>query len=169
MKFDVLNRLPCTSVDDAERKLVQFSAGHVRLGADIMRVREILNPQEMIPVPAAPRFVVGATDHRDAMIPVLDLCMRLGLEHSGEGKPKWVVVAAGGTDIALLVDAVIGVTSVSRAMERERHPLMEGPGESWFGAVYSVGGALVFELDLDSVAGVDKDLLEAIAPAKGPR
>ena len=55
MKIGLFSRLPGSGQQDAERKLVEFEIGDVRYGADIMRVREIVNPRRVIPVPSAPK------------------------------------------------------------------------------------------------------------------
>ncbi len=158
MSFDGFNRLSHGLAEDYERKLVEFRIGDLRCGVDIMRVREILNEQDTVPVPAAPRFIVGAADHRESMVPVVDLCVRLGLDHAKKRRPKWVIVTAFGAEVALLVDIVAGVPTVAPDNERERHPLVDGADDRWVKAVYSVAGELMFELDLDAVAGAGADL-----------
>jgi len=165
MKFDALSRMH-SALDDGVRKLVEFRVGDVRCGTDIMRVREIVNVQPTVPVPAAPPFIVGAADHRESMVPVIDLCLRLGLSPGRKRRPKWVIVVADGTDVALLVDMVVGVTAVSASNARTRHPLMDGSDERWVRAVFSVGKELLFELDLESVTRLDPRR-ERDLPAQG--
>jgi chemotaxis signal transduction protein len=48
-------------------------------GLSISQVPEILEPLPMIPVPAAPAFVLGLVNWRDRPVPVIDLASRLGL------------------------------------------------------------------------------------------
>ena len=48
-------------------------------GLSISQVPEILNPLPMIPVPAAPAFVLGLVNWRGRPVPVIDLARRLGL------------------------------------------------------------------------------------------
>ena len=163
MKLDFYSRLPGAS-GERERKLVEFLVGEVRYGVDIMLVREIVNPRELIPIPAAPAHVAGMADHRAKAVPVIDLRRRLGLEPVDAPRAKWVIVDAGGMDAAILVDQVVGVTAVSADLRRERHPLMSGLEARWVKDVFGEGDGLVFELELDEVAGgveVDGD-----APAK---
>lgn len=162
MTFDIFRKLPAAARDDGERKLVSFRVGEVRCGADIMKVKEIVNVQDIVPVPAAPRFIMGAADHRECMVPVIDLCKRLGLEPSESRRPKWVIVDANGTDVALLVDMVHGVVGVDNGNRREKHPLVEGADEKWVSSVYSLSGELIFEIDIDAIAGVGT-VLEPVA------
>jgi chemotaxis signal transduction protein len=47
-------------------------------GLSISQVPEILEPLPMIPIPAAPAFVLGLVNWRDWPVPVIDLAGRLG-------------------------------------------------------------------------------------------
>jgi len=153
MKIGLFSRLPGVSQSDAERKLVEFVIGDVRYGADIMRVREIVNPRQVIPVPSAPDYVIGVADHRAAVVPVVDLRRRFGLAPIESERAKWVIVDTRGMDTALLVDRVCGVIAVSRAERRDAHPLTDVAQSSWVMDVFGSDGGLVFELDLESVIG----------------
>jgi len=164
MTFDIVHRLGSRDQTDNERKLVSFQVGGIRCGVDIMTVKEIVNLQETVPVPSSPDFIIGAADHRECMVPVVDLCRRLGLEDGESSRPKWVIVDSAGTDVALKVDLVYGVAAVSDQNEREKHRLVEGSSERWVSRVYSLDGVLLFELDLEAVTGAAVDLegLEAL-------
>lgn len=153
MKIGLFSRLPGSSQRDAERKLVEFEIGDVRYGADIMRVREIVNPRRVIPVPSAPRYVIGVADHRSTVVPVVDLRLRFGLQAAESERAKWVIVDTSGITTALLVDKVAGVTAVTRAERRDAHPLTDVAQSSWVLDVFGTSGGLVFELDLDAVVG----------------
>ena len=153
MKFGLFSRLPGNSQRDTERKLVEFEIGGVRYGADIMRVREIVNPRRVIPVPTAPQYVIGVADHRASVVPVVDLRLRFGLDSEESERAKWVIVDTRGMDTALLVDKVSGVTAVARAERRDAHPLTDVAQSNWVLDVFGSGGGLVFELDLDAVVG----------------
>ena len=122
-----------------------------------MRVREIVTPGKTVPIPSAPHWVVGAADHRESVVPVTDLRLRLGLKPVQSPHPKWIIVDAGGMDMALLVDTVHAVVTVSVDIERERHPVMDGTDVTWVRSVYSMPDGLIFELDLDSMFDVQKD------------
>lgn len=158
MPFDAFYRLPGARFDDDERKLVEFTVGAVRYGVDIMSVREIVNPKETIPVPSAPPYVLGVTDHRRVAVPVVDLSARLGLERSRVARGKWIIVKIAGMDVALLVEAIAGVTAVRAAERRELHPLVEGEQEVWVREAYGTERGLIFELDLARVIGAATEL-----------
>ncbi len=157
MKFDAFARLHESVHRDKDRKAVEFRVEEIRCCVDIMRVREIVSPGKTVPIPSAPHWVVGATDHRESVVPVTDLRLRLGLEPFESTHAKWIIVDAGGMDMALLVDTVHGVVTVSVDIERKRHPVMNGTDVTWVRSVYSMPDGLIFELDLDTMFDTQKD------------
>jgi len=144
-----------------ERQLVLFGVGTVVYGLPIERVREVVNPLEIIPLPHAPASVIGVTDHRGEVVPVIDLRTRFGLgpndDPDARRRRKWIMVDVGEpTDprpIAAVVDTVLNV-HLSREPLRAAPPL--GGGEDTRGIVGVIGkakdasseGGLVFVLDL---------------------
>ncbi|MBX7197200.1 MAG: chemotaxis protein CheW [Sandaracinaceae bacterium] len=144
-----------------ERKLVLFGVGTVVYGLPIERVREVVNPLEIIPLPHAPPSVVGVTDHRGEVVPVVDLRSRFDLPPvdgaEAHRRRKWIMVDVGEPGaprpIAAVVDAVHSV-HLSRDPLRPAPPL--GAGEDTRGIVGVLGtskdasgeGGLIFVLDL---------------------
>jgi purine-binding chemotaxis protein CheW len=153
MKFDPFGRLGGQRRDDEARKLIVFSVAEIRCALDIMSVREIVNAGELVPMPTAPDFILGAADHRSSLVPVVDLRRRLGLPAATSVRAKWVIALVSSKDAALVVDAVKGVFSFQKAELRERHPLMSGSDIAWVRAVYGGPAGLTFELDLDALLG----------------
>ncbi len=157
MKPDTFARLRESAHRDKDRKAVEFHVEEIRCCVDIMRVREIVSPGKTVPIPSAPHWVIGATDHRESVVPVTDLRLRLGLEPFESPSARWIIVDAGGMDMALLVDAVHGVVTVSVDIERERHPVMDNTDVTWVSSVYSTPDGLIFELDLDAMFDTRRD------------
>lgn len=127
-----------------ERQLVLFGVGTVVYGLPIERVREVVNPLEIIPLPHAPPSVVGVTDHRGEVVPVLDLRARFGLPPSDDAdarrRRKWIMVDVGDAQtprpIAAVVDTVLNV-HLAREPIRPAPPL--GGGEDTRGIVGVLG------------------------------
>lgn len=98
-------------------QLCAFYVGPVEYVIDIMRIDEILLPQRVTPVPNAPGWVDGVMNLRGAMVPVVDLRKRLGIEGAPPKrlKPKWLVALFGRRRVALVVGGVSEVVRVTRA------------------------------------------------------
>ncbi|MDD5308197.1 MAG: chemotaxis protein CheW [Deltaproteobacteria bacterium] len=151
MRFDVAG----SQGSGTERKLIGFFVGAVHYGVDIMSVREILRPTTLVPVHSAPPYVAGVADHRESVVPVIDMRLRLGLEPSPDtARTKWILVRTSGKDVGLIVDCVTNVIPVSDADRRERHAVLSSELASWVCGVFGIEGGLLFEIDVDLVVGL---------------
>ena len=111
----------------AEAPLVQlctFRIGGEDYAVDIMRVREIIHPLPVTPVPRAPTSVEGVVRLRGEVIPVLDVRKRLGLPASAPTRrTRFLVVNVARRRIGLVVDEVCEVIRIPRGEIRPAPPL----------------------------------------------
>ncbi len=116
----------------SDERLVQlcaFGVAEQEYVVDVMRVRTILRPIPVTPVPHAPRYVEGVIELRGSVVPVVDLRRRLGRPVTPVGpKARMLIVAVGGREVALLVDRVLEVMRIPRAEIRAAPPLLALPG-----------------------------------------
>lgn len=137
-----------------ERKLIGFYVEDVHYAVDIMSIREIINPVEVVSLPTAPGHVIGVADHRSAVVPVVDLRRRFGGEPiEPTRKTKWILVKIGNRDVGLVVDRVSEVLRLTPRQRRETHPLMKEGTKMWIADVYAGEQGLIFELDVEKIAG----------------
>jgi len=80
-------------------------------GVDISRAREARVLDDYTVVPLAPPQLIGMTNLRGAIIPIVDLRVLLGLPAS-EGTIHALVVEANAVRVGLAVDRVVGVESL---------------------------------------------------------
>ncbi len=83
----------------------------------------MLRPRALEPASDAPAFVRGTTLIRGRVTPVLDLASLLGMARSHDAS-RLVVLRAGDRAVAMEVDAVRGVETLSSAVEHP--PLLKG-------------------------------------------
>jgi purine-binding chemotaxis protein CheW len=114
-------------------QLCTFRIGGEDYALDIMRVREIIQPLPITPVPRAPPFVEGVVHLRGEVIPVVDVRKRLGLA-AGERtrKTKFLVVNVAGRRLGLVVDEVCEVLRLPRSEIRPAPPLAGEAGPPRF-------------------------------------
>lgn len=117
---------------DAIVQLCTFRIGGEDYALDIMRVREIIRPLPITPVPRAPAFVEGVVRIRGEVIPVLDVRKRLGVEaRPPTGKTRFLLVHVAGHRIGLVVDEVCEVVRLPRSEIRPA-PVLGPPGAPRF-------------------------------------
>ncbi len=81
---------------------------------DLRRIREILQPLPVTPVPRAPEFLAGIMNLRGDVIPVVDVRKRLGAP-GASARSKVLVVNVAGRLLGLVVDAVAEVVRIPRS------------------------------------------------------
>lgn len=124
-------------------ELFTFRVDREDYAVDIRRVREILHPLPVTPVPRAPAFVEGVVRLRGDVLPVIDVRKRFHLPPAEPGgRRKFLVVAVGGRRLALIVDHVAEVLRVKRSEIRPA-PAFAGPGPRFFLGVCGGEGAAV--------------------------
>ncbi|MEM6958925.1 MAG: chemotaxis protein CheW [Myxococcota bacterium] len=138
-----------------DRSLVGFTVDELAYGLPIDAVREIIRPLPLVDVPHAPDAVVGVADHRNAVVPIVDLRLFFGREPSPPTRrTKWIIVgrgAQGDVSVGLVVDAVTEVFGVSEKTVRSVPEWAEAQLEAGMGEVVSRRGELVFVLLPDIV------------------
>lgn len=149
---------------EATKSLVGFRVGGVHYAADIMRVREIVNPLPLVAMPHAPPWVIGVADHRGTVVPVVDLRRRFGLEPGDAARGKWILAEALGRDVGLAVDDVSQVFARPAEGVRAAPEIARTAAGDFVSGVISLQGELVFLLDLDRVAS-GEETVAALEPA----
>lgn len=145
---------------DRSKNLVEFKVADVLYAIDIGRVREIINPLPIVQLPHAPASIRGVADHREEVVPIMDLRVRFGLEPaSATRKTKWVIVSLEDRSAGFVVDSVTDVFGTLPS--EQRHLPDNAQGMSMVRGITNVfahDSALVFVLDVDYVATPAGDL-----------
>jgi purine-binding chemotaxis protein CheW len=80
-------------------------------------IREIRGPGPAMPVPQAPRKLMGVMNLRGSVIPIINLATKLGMAYTEATERSAIVVAeVHGTAMGLLVDSVSDILTVSTDM-----------------------------------------------------
>jgi purine-binding chemotaxis protein CheW len=93
-----------------------FELANRTFGVDIGRAREVRVLDDYTVVPLAPPQLIGMTNLRGAIIPIVDLRLLLGLPAS-EGTIHALVVEVNAVRVGLAVDRVLGVESLDEPLE----------------------------------------------------
>ena len=112
---------------DDEEQVVVFLLGKEEFGVPIDSVQEIVRVAEsMTRVPKAPPAVEGVINLRGAVLPVMDLRRRLGLEQiERSDRQRIMVFLIDGVRTGFIVDSVVEVLKVHKSTI-EPAPLLSG-------------------------------------------
>ena len=93
-----------------------FSLADEEYGVDILAVREIRGWSRVTRIPQAPAYLLGVLNLRGAIVPIMDLRLRFGLERENYGDNTVVIVVAIAERLfGIVVDAVSDVVDIDPA------------------------------------------------------
>lgn len=97
------------------REFLAFALGSDLYGVELRRIREILSPPPMTPVPRAPHTVLGVCSVRGLLVTVVDLRRCLKLAEGAPGRRARILLteAGSGEVVGLFVDEVRQVMRLS--------------------------------------------------------
>jgi purine-binding chemotaxis protein CheW len=136
-------------------QLVAFSVGPGQYALDIMRIKEIINPVRITPVPKAPAFIEGVIELRGAILPVVDMRKRFDLEAPAVSRStKFLVVTIDVSGrrmiVALIVDGVSEPLRVP-ADEVRAAPSLALAEQAYFSGVVHRSDRIYMIVDLDAI------------------
>ena len=139
----------------ARVQLAVFRVGEQTYAIDIMRVKEVINPQPVTPVPRAPATLEGVIELRGQILPVVDLRKRFDRPASPLTSASKVILVrlppGGSSFVGLIVDGVREVVRLPRDEIRPA-PAMAGQGDAaFFSGVCRLGDEIVMILDIDRI------------------
>ncbi|MDD2320355.1 MAG: chemotaxis protein CheW [Geobacteraceae bacterium] len=138
--------------DIQEIKVVCFRLGRDTYALDIMRVREIIKPQNLSGLTEASSFVEGVINLRGAIIPVVDLRKQFGLAAaSSTGECRLLISVVARQPVGLIVDAVTEVVSVPVRDLQPPPSVVKVAGYRYLLGVCLVKDVMVLLVNLDKI------------------
>jgi len=148
-----------------------FMLGGEAYAVGILSIKEIIEYGGVTPVPLMPATIKGVINLRGAVVPVLDLAVRLGRESTVVGRRTCIVIVETGPEderqvIGMIVDAVNAVQDIP-AEEIEPAPTFGMKiAADFVSGIGKAAGRFVILLDMDRVLSVSE--LSALTPAQLP-
>jgi purine-binding chemotaxis protein CheW len=145
---------PATGGDPLHR-YVSFTVGLEEFGADIRWVQEIKVWDSVTRLPHTPKYVLGVLNLRGAIVPVLDLRVRFGLDRA-PFEPTTVIIVVrvpgerGERTVGVVVDAVNEVHDIAQEHIQPPPPLSAGPTDQAFiKGIATLGDRMITLLNLE--------------------
>lgn len=132
-------------------KALIFKVGHEEYGVHINQVVSIERMQTITPYPNRPPYVLGVTNVRDIVTPVIDLRAALTGQSLGTTDgTRMIIVQVLDKEIGLLVDAATDVIDITP--ESIQHPkLFEAKNVSFLKGVSKLESRLIILLDIEKL------------------
>ena len=118
-------------------------AGKALCALPVEHVVETMRPLAIESLPDAPACVAGVAIVRGSALPIVEISRLLG--EAGRSPDRIVVVRAGGREVGLAADAVVGLRKLPRS-GTELPPLLAGMAHEVVEGVGALDGDLLFVL-----------------------
>ena len=135
-----------------------FNLAGEEYGIDILKVQEIRGWMPVTKVPNAPTFVRGVMNLRGAIVPVIDLRLRFGLEDT---KVTVVIVVtvqsdSGNRIIGMVVDGVSDVLNVNAGDIQPSPDFGSAVHTEFINGLVTIEAGMVMLLDVDRLLSIDE-------------
>lgn len=148
------DRQPAEAAASAQEiEMLSFLLGDEEYAVMVDAVKEVLKTRDLTPVPNSPDYVLGVMALRGPVLPVIDLCRRLGLPPGkNDEKSRIIVVSVNEEDAGIHVDRVTGVVRIPPEAVRPTPETIEHGAEFLKGIVRK-DDRLYILLDIEKAIG----------------
>jgi purine-binding chemotaxis protein CheW len=133
-----------------------FALAGEEYGVDILKVQEIKGWTPVTAIPKAPIHMCGVLNLRGAIVPVIDLRLRFGLEQAEYTKVTVIIVLSISTEkgervIGVVVDAVSDVLNVQPEQVKQAPDFGSGSDLEFVKGLATINERMVMLLDADKL------------------
>jgi len=134
-----------------ENQFVIFKLGDEEYGTDIMNVQEIILPPKITSLPGTPPHVLGIVNLRGAIVPIINLKQRLGLEDSEDTEEtRVIIVKVENHSYGIIVDSVQEVLRLNSEQIDRGDDVYHGIDRSFIKGIARMEDRLVILLKLST-------------------
>ena len=100
--------------DSSVREFLAFRLGQEEYGIDILKVQEIREFEHATKLANVPRFILGLSNLRGAIVPIVDMRIKFGLpEVNYDSLTVTIILNIRGRVVGMVVDSVSDVTTLT--------------------------------------------------------
>jgi purine-binding chemotaxis protein CheW len=142
-------------------QMVVFTLSTETFAVEVSAVEAIIKLQAITKVPHAPTHVVGVTNLRGNIVPVIDLKKRLSLPITESTNDTRIIVAImQDSKIGMVVDSVSQVVEIDDAQIEQTPQMSTSIDSSYIRGIVKIENLLVIMLDLEKVFSEEKMKLQ---------
>jgi purine-binding chemotaxis protein CheW len=155
------------SPDAAALQFVGFELDGQQYLFRIERIQEIITPARVTRLPEVPAYVLGVSNLRGTIIPVIDLRLLFGLPARPlDADSRTIVVVVGSRTVGCTVDAVSHVIRLAADQLKPATDAVTTEGPHYVAGFARIGDDIAIVLDVDQL--LDPALLERVHHAGLP-
>lgn len=140
--------------------LVTFTVGTDTLATPVESVERVLRYATPSPLPGMPEWLEGVIEHRNVMVPVIDLRKRFGRTSAATGATTRLIVFNTQPDwLAAVVDAVTEVVTVDAASIAPAPTLVRGLSGAYLLGMVTHKEQIMLVLDIGKVLTANESLV----------
>jgi len=134
-----------------ELEIVEFSVGNNKFGINVIKVKEIINPVSVIPIPHSHPYVDGIIELRGEVLPVVSLANVLGYPPSSTPeKDKFIVSEFNKMKIIFHVHHVNQIHRISWENIEKPTGMYQGADSQIIGVI-KFAGEMILLLDFEKI------------------
>jgi len=134
------------------RELIAFAVGQQDFCIDVMSVREIRGWTPATALPHSQAFVRGVINLRGAVLPIMDLAVRLGFPQAEiMARHVIIVVQVNQQVVGLLVDAVSDILTVSDEEVLTPPDVASEMAKRFVTGLLAIDGRMISIISLESI------------------
>ncbi|MDM5226429.1 chemotaxis protein [Cytobacillus sp. NJ13] len=134
-----------------ELEIIEFSIGRIKFGINVIKVKEIINPVKVIPVPHSHRNIEGIIELRGEVLPVVDVASSLNMEPSeSPQQDKFIVTEFNQQKIVFHVHNVSKIHRISWNQIEKPSEMYQGQ-ESQIIGIIKLEDEMVLLLDFEKM------------------
>ncbi len=134
-----------------ELEIVEFSIGKNKFGINVIKVKEIINPVQVVPVPHSHKHIEGVIELRGEVLSVVDVAASLGMQPSETPlQDKFIVTEFNQQKIVFHVHNVSQIHRISWNQIEKPSEMYQGTDSQIIGII-KLQGEMVLLLDFEKI------------------
>ncbi len=139
----------------AGSRYLQFSLGKEEYAIPLLRVREVIAPPEITPIPQTPPHFQGIMNLRGQVITVVDLRGKLGIKALNGSETAVIIADLDGICVGVTVDAINSVICPGEDEIQPKPEISASKAGDYVSAVFRNQSRLVLLLDIAKVLNME--------------
>lgn len=136
-------------------KVVVFKLSSNEYGLRVDEVREVLKVQDITPLPNTPDYIIGVTNIRGEITPIIDLSRKLNIynieEENEETEKLVMVIEIDNVPVGILVNAVSDVMQISKEQVEDMGEMRKNISGEYIEGIAKINNRLIIILNIKNL------------------